>query len=31
MRLADLDGTGEHKLIIADRDKKLKIFAGALD
>ena len=30
MRLADLDGTGEHKLIVADMDKKLKIYSGTV-
>ena len=30
VRFADLDGSGEHKLVIADFDKKLKIYAGTV-
>jgi hypothetical protein len=29
VRLADLNADGEHRLLIADSDKKLKIYKGA--
>jgi hypothetical protein len=28
MRLADLNGDGDHRLLIADMDRKLKIYKG---